>query len=50
MENQTNQEVEEIEDNDSYYESAADSCVNEGFMDCSMLPTVQDFEDAFSFW
>ena len=48
MENQTNQ-VEPIEDSNEYYESAEDSYVNEGFFDNSMMPSTQDFEDAFSF-
>ena len=51
MENQTKpevQEVEEYEDN-NYYESTFDSCISDSFDDNNMMPTTQDFADAFGF-
>ena len=51
MENQTNPEVEQVEEVEQpeYFESAFDSVVCDIFDDSNMLPTNQDFADAFGF-
>ena len=51
MENQTNPEVNEVEsyEDNNCYESTFDGCISDSFDDSNMMPTTQDFADAFGF-
>ena len=49
MEDPNATELENLEEEEEYQESAEDNQADDGFFDYSMMPSEEDFEDAFSF-